>query len=87
MEQLDAEDARVEFAIAQAAVWPHAGDNGEAMLERYNRLLDRSREVQWFVPEHKNDDDFYRSEWQGLHSLLSTLPGVKVEHHQSFIRE
>lgn len=87
MEQLDAEDSRVEFAMAQAACWPHAGDSGEQMLARYNRLLERSRATQWFVVEEDKDEDYYRSEWRSLFSVLSELPGVKVERHQDFIRK
>lgn len=86
MEQLDAEDGRIEFAIAQAACWPHAGDNGEGMATRYNRLLDRSRTAQWFVSEDLNDDEYYRSEWKKIIHLMSGEAGVKVERHQSFIR-
>ena len=56
MEQLDAEDSRIEFAIAQAACWPHAGDSGEQMLARYNRLLERSRATQWFVVEEEQGE-------------------------------
>jgi hypothetical protein len=57
------------------------------MLARYNRLLERSRATQWFVVEEDKDEDYYRSEWRSLFSVLSELPGVKVERHQDFIRQ
>lgn len=85
MEQLDAEDSRLELAAGQAACLPHVGEDGDDVRARYRTLAEITTASRWFIPSEETSEEFYKSEWRSLFQQFGNLPGVKIESRESFL--
>lgn len=81
METLDAEDSRVELAIAGAACLPHLGEDRDQATARYDALREITSATRWFIASEELTEDQYRDEWRGLFAEMQKMPGVKVQAH------